>query len=250
MEKSTWKTAFTKSLPIMGSYLFVSMAYGLVMQEAGYSYLWSLLTSFTVYTGAFQFVLATFLSSGASILTVALTALFMNSRQFFYGLTFVDDFRHMGKRYPYMICTMTDETYAINCSMLSTTERDPHDTEGKSLTSKLSDKQRRDIMFLVAIFCRSSWMIGAVLGGILGQLIPIQIEGIDFCMTALFVTILIDQWRSTKMHLPALIGGGCGLLLLFLIGADRFMLPALILVSGLLLILQRKIEPEEGTNHE
>ena len=105
-------------------------------------------------------------------------------------------------------------------------------------------------MFLAAIFCRSSWMIGAVLGGILGQLIPIQIEGIDFCMTALFVTILIDQWRSTKMHLPALIGGGCSLLLLFLIGADRFMLPALILVSGLLLILQKKIEPEEGTNHE
>lgn len=117
--KEVLKQAFVKALPITGSYLFVSMAYGLTMQEAGLSWFWSLFTSLTVYTGAFQFVLVTFLSSGASILTIALTALFMNSRQFFYGLTFVEDFKKMGKRYPYMVHTMTDETYAVNCSMLS-----------------------------------------------------------------------------------------------------------------------------------
>lgn len=109
--KEVLKQAFVKALPITGSYLFVSMAYGLTMQEAGLSWFWSLFTSLTVYTGAFQFVLVTFLSSGASILTIALTALFMNSRQFFYGLTFVEDFKKMGKRYPYMVHTMTDETY-------------------------------------------------------------------------------------------------------------------------------------------
>lgn len=109
--KEVLKQAFVKALPITGSYLFVSMAYGLMMQEAGLSWFWSLFTSLTVYTGAFQFVLVTFLSSGASILTIALTALFMNSRQFFYGLTFVEDFKKMGKRYPYMVHTMTDETY-------------------------------------------------------------------------------------------------------------------------------------------
>ena len=109
--KEVLKQAFVKALPITGSYLFVSMAYGLTMQEAGLSWFWSLFTSLTVYTGAFQFVLVTFLSSGASILTIALTALFMNSRQFFYVLTFVEDFKKMGKRYPYMVHTMTDETY-------------------------------------------------------------------------------------------------------------------------------------------
>ena len=117
--KEVLKQAFVKALPITGSYLFVSMAYGLTMQEAELSWFWSLFTSLTVYTGAFQFVLVTFLSSGASILTIALTALFMNSRQFFYGLTFVEDFKKMGKRYPYMVHTMRDDTYAVNCSMLS-----------------------------------------------------------------------------------------------------------------------------------
>lgn len=238
--KEVLKQAFVKALPITGSYLFVSMAYGLTMQEAGLSWFWSLFTSLTVYTGAFQFVLVTFLSSGASILTIALTALFMNSRQFFYGLTFVEDFKKMGRRYPYMVHTMTDETYAVNCAMLSSEVIRDRNAE------KANDRKRRfDIMFYVALFSRISWMVGAVLGGILGQILPVKLEGIDFCMTALFITIAIDQWRSVKVHLPALAGFIGGVLLLLLIGKDYFLLPTLILVSGLLLICERKVEAHE-----
>lgn len=111
------KHAFIKSVPILCSYVFVSMAYGIMMEEAGFHWYYSLLISLTVYTGAFQFVLITFLSSGASILTIALTALLMNSRQTFYSLTFIDEFKKMGKRLPYMIHTMTDETYAVNLTL-------------------------------------------------------------------------------------------------------------------------------------
>lgn len=117
MNKTIIKYAFIKSLTIMCSYLFVSMAYGVMMEEAGFGWLYSLLISMTVYTGAFQFVLITFLSSGASLLTIMLTALLMNSRQIFYSITFLDDFRKMGKRKLYMIHTMTDETYAVNCTL-------------------------------------------------------------------------------------------------------------------------------------
>lgn len=41
-------------------------------------------------------------------------------------------------------------------------------------------------------------MAGAVAGGILGQLIPYKLEGIDFCMTALFVIILMEQLEKRK----------------------------------------------------
>lgn len=77
----------------------------------------SLLVSLTVYTGAFQFVLITFLSSGASLITIALTALLMNSRQSFYSITFLKEFKQMGRRKLYMTHTMTDETYAVNCTL-------------------------------------------------------------------------------------------------------------------------------------
>jgi 4-azaleucine resistance transporter AzlC len=200
------------------------MAYGIMMEEAGFHWYYSLLVSLTVYTGAFQFVLITFLSSGASVLTIALTAFLMNSRQTFYSLTFVEEFGHMGKRLPYMIHTMTDETYAVNCTLDETQEN------------------RDDIMFLVAFFSRCYWMIGAVAGGVLGQLIPFDLEGIDFCMTALFVIIFIDQWEKSKNHLPALLGIGISVLCLLLFGESNFMLPSLLLVSGILLFSKKQGE--------
>lgn len=227
MKRNTIKKAFIKSIPIMCSYLFVSLAYGIMMEEAGFHWYYSLLVSMTVYTGAFQFVLITFLSSGASILTVAVTAFLMNSRQTFYSLTFVEDFSKMGRRLPYMIHTMTDETYAVNCTL----EQD--------------EKDRSVIMFFVAFFSRCYWMLGAVAGGMIGQLIPFELKGIDFCMTALFVIIFIDQWEKSKKHLPAILGLTVSLVCLLLFGQERFMLPALIIVSGILLFTNRNEVKEE-----
>lgn len=219
---TTLKTAFVKSIPIFCSYVFVSMAYGMMMASAGFPWYDSLLVSLTVYTGAFQFVLITFLSSGASLITIALTALLMNSRQSFYSITFLKEFKQMGRRKLYMIHTMTDETYAVNCTL------------------DLPKKEKEDTMFLVALFSRCYWIVGSVLGGILGQIVPFDLTGLDFCMTALFFVIFIDQWEKAEKHTLALTGLGIGVICLLIFGENRFMLPALLIVSALLLLFQRK----------
>lgn len=219
---TTLKTAFVKSIPIFCSYVFVSMAYGMMMASAGFPWYDSLLVSLTVYTGAFQFVLITFLSSGASLITIALTALLMNSRQSFYSITFLKEFKQMGRRKLYMIHTMTDETYAVNCTL------------------DLPKKEKEDTMFLVALFSRYYWIVGSVLGGILGQIIPFDLTGLDFCMTALFFVIFIEQWEKAEKHTLALTGLGIGVICLLIFGENRFMLPALLIVSALLLLFQRK----------
>ena len=219
---TTLKTAFVKSIPIFCSYVFVSMAYGMMMASAGFPWYDSLLVSLTVYTGAFQFVLITFLSSGASLITIALTALLMNSRQSFYSITFLKEFKQMGRRKLYMIHTMTDVTYAVNCTL------------------DLPKKEKEDTMFLVALFSRCYWIVGSVLGGILGQIIPFDLTGLDFCMTALFLIIFIDQWEKAEKHTLALTGLGIGVICLLIFGENRFMLPALLIVSALLLLFQRK----------
>ena len=222
LRKEILKNAFIKSIPIMFSYLFVSMAYGIMMEEAGFKWYYSLFISMTVYTGAFQFLLITFLSSGASILTIALMAFLMNSRQVFYSLTFVDEFREMGKKMLYMIHTMTDETYAVNLTL---------DSKGK---------EKEDTMFLIALLSRCYWMIGAVTGGILGQVIPFDLKGIDFCMTALFIIIFIDQWEKADNHLPALAGLAVALICLITIGERNFILPSLLIISGMLLVVRKR----------
>lgn len=231
-ENKIFKAAIIKSIPIMCSYFFVSMAYGMMMQEAGFAWYYSLFTSLTVYTGAFQFVLITFLSSGASYLTIAVTALLMNSRQMFYSITFVEDFKRMGRRLPYMIHTMTDETYAVNC------------------TIKEQGKERDDMMFFVALISRVSWMAGAVAGGAIGQLIPFELKGIDFCMTALFIIIFIDQWEKAKTHFPAVCGIVVAVICLLIFGASAFMLPSLMIVSAILIVTGEKCtdkNPESET---
>ena len=218
MNRSAFRRAFRESVPILCSYLFISIAYGIMMNENGMPWFVSLLASVTVYTGAFQFVLITFLASGASLATVALTALLMSSRQLFYGITFLDEFRRMGRRKLYMIHSLTDETYAVDCSL-------PRDLP-----------ERKNVLFLVAVLSYAYWILGTLLGAALGQILPWNLEGIDFCMTALFVVILIQQWEKTSDHFPAILGGGMALICLLMLGPDRFMLPALLITSGILFV--------------
>lgn len=216
------KEAFTRSLPILCSYLFIAMAYGVLMSEKGFAWYVSLLISGAVYTGAFQFVLVTFLAAGTPVSVVALTALLMNSRQAFYSLSFVDEFRRMGRREPWMIFSMTDETYAVNCA----------------LPRELPD--RSDVAYYQAILSYLYWQAGTLCGALAGQVIPWDLTGIDFCMTALFVILLIDQWDKADSHLPSLCGAGIALVCLAIFGAGSFMLPALLATSAVLIVRNRK----------
>lgn len=156
------------------------------------------------------------------IVTIAVTALLMNSRQSFYSLSFLETFRKMGRKKFYMIHTMTDETYAVNCTI-----------EDK-------DENSRKEMFLVAFFSRCYWMFGAVMGGLIGQLIPFELNGIDFCMTALFIIIFIDQWEKADKHFPAITGILIAVIALLIFGQTAFMLPALVIVSGVLIFWNSK----------
>lgn len=215
--KEIIKKAFKQSIPIMCSYLFVSIAYGMMMNEAGFAWYVSLLVSFLIYTGAFQFLLITLLSGGTSLLTIGVTALLMNSRQLFYSLSFIDVFNKMKQKW-YMIFTMTDETYAVNYN--------------------LEAQDKEEVMFYVAFFSRCYWLVGTLLGAFLGKMIPFDLTGIDFCMTALFIIIFIDQLEKNKDHFPAVVGVVVAIVCLIVFGSQNFMLPSLIISSMILLVKQ------------
>lgn len=207
---------FKKTLPILCSYIFVGMAYGMTMEEAGYGWWTSICISAFIYTGAFQFLLVSLMSGGASLATVASSAFLMNSRQIFYSLTFLEEFRRTGRKLPYMIHTMTDETYAVNLS--------------------LPAENKEKIMFWVALLSWIYWIVGTAAGSIAGRLIPFDMEGIDFCMTALFIIIFLQQIKRTGDRTAAALGFASSIVCLILLGESRFMLPSLILSSGALLI--------------
>lgn len=214
--------AFAQSVPVMLGYLFLGIAFGLMLQDAGYSFWWALLSSVVIYAGSMQFVLVTLLTGGASLLYTAAMTLFVNGRHIFYGLSFIEKFRGMGKRYPYMVFSLTDETYSV--------------LYGLKTPEGLDEK---NISFMISLFDHIYWIIGSVLGAVIGQLITFDTTGVDFSMTALFVVIVLNQWMDSKEHRPAIIGGAVGIICLILIGAEGFLLPALTLTAAILMGVRR-----------
>ena len=182
MIKQTFKRAFKNSLPIMAGYLALGIGFGVLLQSKGYSFWWAILMSITIYAGAGQYAAVDLLSGGATLLTTAFMTLIINARHFFYGFSLLDRYNKIGKIKPYLIFGLTDETYSVNTSFSTVPENinEPH------------------ARFLISIFDHCYWIIGSVIGSLAGQIIPLDFEGIDFSMTALFVVIFIlAMWKCS-----------------------------------------------------
>lgn len=211
------KFAFKRTIPILLGYVTLGIAFGILLQQAGFGWLWALLISTVVYAGSMQFVMVTFLGGGISLLSVILMTLSVNSRHMFYGISFIEQFKTMGKARPYMIFSLTDETYSLFC--------------GTRIPSSLNQKK---IMLLMSSMNQCYWIIGSVLGNLIGNVIPFDTTGIDFAMTALFVVIFTEQWLAADSHVPTYIGLFSGIVCLIIFGPGSFVLPSLILAVALL----------------
>ena len=225
--------AFIRTLPVLCGYLFLGLAFGLLLQEGGYDLRWALLISTCVYAGSMQFVMLSFLGTDISLLSVALMTLSVNCRHVFYGLSMLSTYKGMGRVFPYMVFSLTDETYSLQISP-------------EPIPAGLDEKRVR---FFMSLLDQVYWVLGSTAGAALGQLLPFDMTGIDFAMTALFVVIFVDQWRAASSHLPAIVGVACALVFLLLLGADSFLLPALITACALLLALQAPITQKEAIRH-
>ena len=201
--------ALKLTVPVMCGYLFLGVAFGATLAQAGYGAVWALLISALVYAGSLQFVMVPFLVSGASLVTVFLTALMVNARHIFYGVSFIDRFRKMGKLRSYMIFSLTDETYSVFCG--------------------LQGEESDGLMLRVAAYDHLYWVTGSVAGALLAQGLPFDLTGIDFAMTALFIVICVERVMNRADRLPAVIGAACSVICLLVLGPDRFLAPALLL---------------------
>ncbi len=153
----------------------------------------------------------------------------------FAGFSLLDKYKGMGAVKPYLIFGLTDETYSVVCS------------------AQLDDTiSKRKYYFFLTALDHLYWITGCTLGAIIGGVLPFSNEGIDYAMTALFIVIMVEQWLSTKEHLPAILGVATTAVCLFAFGPDMFIIPAMTLIAFELVILRRKLdktqpEPDGGT---
>ena len=220
--------AFPFTLPVLTGFIFLGIAYGILMSGRGFGWYWILLTSIVVFAGALQFVGIGLLTAAFDPLYAFLIALSVNARHLFYGISMLEKFNETGKIKPYLIFGMCDETFSILC----TTEPPPN-------------IDRRAFMLSVTLLNQSYWIIGGVIGGLIGPLLTFDTYGIDFVMAAFFVVIFLNQWQTKKNRSPALIGLGLSTVSLMIFGADNFIIPAMILIVLCLTLFRAPLERGE-----
>ena len=208
--------------PVMAGYLVLGMGFGILLRTKGYGPLWAFCMSFFIYAGSMQYLTIDLLTGGASLIAAALTTLLVNARHLFYGISMVEGYKGMGKKKPYAIFALTDETYSLVC------QDEKHS----------SREERQTYAFWASLFNQIWWVSGSLIGAVLGQMIPFSVEGIDFALTALFVTVFVEQWLSTKDHASAIIGVAASVVCLLIFGADSFLIPAMAAIMLSLAVLR------------
>ena len=226
--KKLLKFAFVNTIPVMMGYLVLGFGFGIISQKNGYGIIWALAMSVFIYAGSMQYVAVSLLTSGASLIATAITTLMVNARHLFYGITMIEPYKKAGKKKPYLIFGLTDETYSLLCSGKAPEGLDFH---------KYS--------FFVTLFNQIYWIAGSMLGVLAGTLITFNTAGVDFAMTALFITIFVDQWRSTKNHLPAIIGVLASIVCLIIFGSDDFLIPTMTVITLILSLGRKHMDRQE-----
>ena len=232
MHKKALKTVFLDTVPVMTGYLFLGISFGILLQEAGYGLPWAFSMALFMYAGSAQFLSVSLLANHASILSSAIAVFLLNARHIFYGISLIDAYKDTGKKKPYLIFALTDETYSL------VTQNQP--PEGM---------KRHTYCFLVSLFDHIYWVAGCVIGSVAGNFIPISFEGIEFVLTALFVTLFTEQWLSNKNHFPAVVGVVSTVLCLVIFGKDIFLIPSMVLIAVLLTTTRKTGKrKEDGVN--
>lgn len=213
------KKAFGDTIPVLTGYLVLGFGFGIILKSNGYGIIHAFMMSFTIYAGSMQYVAINLITGGASLITIALTTLMVNARHLFYGVSMIDKYKDTGKRKPYLIFALTDETYSLVCA---------GDIPGVPV------EHRKDYYLLVSLFNHMYWITGSVIGAAIGSVVKFNSEGIDFALTALFLTVFLEQWLTTKRHSPAIIGVVASAVCLIIFGSEHFLIPAMLVIALLL----------------
>lgn len=223
------KAAFPLTLPICAAYLFLGFSFGIYFCSKGFSMWYPMLTALTVFAGSLEFFIANVMVGAFDPVFMFVMAVIINARHLFYGISMLEPYKNMGLAKLYLIFGLTDETYAINVSI-----NPPENVDKKAY------------YFFVTLLNHCYWLTGTTVGAFVGSNVEFNSKGLDFSLTALFITIVVNQWQSMDNHIPALIGLVVPTLCLIALGAKNFIPPAMLLILVIFIMMYRKEKSYEG----
>lgn len=221
---AVFRAAFQKTVPVMFGYVPIGIAFGFLLTQAGYHWIFAVLMSVFIYSGATQFLAIGFFSHNAAMVEIAATTLLLNLRHSFFGLSLIKKFSGIPRVKPYLVFALTDETYALLTAM-----------------DEPAPPSKARYYFFISILNQTYWVVGSLAGGLLGQAIKTNFKGMDFALTALFTVLVIEQYRKVRSFRPFLVAAITGIVCLMFVGS-QYMLLASIVTGTIILIFARKKE--------
>lgn len=195
------------------------------MNVSGFSFIYPMLMSLTIFAGSVEFVAVNMLLSEFNPLQTFLLTVMINARHLFYGISMLDKYKGKGIKKIYLIFGMCDETFSIN------------------YTAKVPESADEGwFYFFVTLLNHFYWFAGSTIGGIFGSLITFNTEGLDFVMTAMFVVIFLEQWMKEENHISSVSGLVISVICLVIFGQDNFIIPSMIAIFAFLTLLKKPIE--------
>lgn len=217
------KKAFIASIPVMAGYLVLAAGFGILMSTHGFQVIHAFFMSLFIYAGSLQYVAVQLLSDHAALATIGVTALLVNMRHVFYGISLIDRYKGAGWRKWYLMFALTDETYSL------------------IVADQEKGQDHHLYYFYISLLNHIYWLVGTIVGVIIGKMISFDTQGIDFVLTALFVTIVVDQIRVSRQINLLLIGLVVPVICLLIFGASHFLIPSLFALVIILLIFKERI---------
>lgn len=170
------------SVPVAMGYVPLGMVFGFLFVQAGAPWWLAITASLLVFAGAAQFMMVPMLAAGLPLASIAVATLVVNLRHVFYGLSLLDKLPKQAWARWYLVFALTDETYSVLTTL-------PPGTSTRQMVT-------------VALLNQGWWVLGTLLGALIGAQAQIALAGLDFALAALFAVLAVEQWRSADSAAP------------------------------------------------
>ncbi len=230
--KRAFRAAFIRTVPVLAGYIFIGITYGLYLNKSGLPLWYPLIMSSIIFSSSAELIAINLMGSGTfDPLNTLVITMITGARYVFYGIAMLDRYKGMGAKKPYLIGALADETFSLICQSVVT-----------------PDVDRGWFMFFVTLLDHFYWYFSTNVGSLLGSLVKLNVEGMDFVMIALFVIIFMNQWMNEKKHVSEYIGGLSSIVCAVIFGRDNFIIPAMVVIIVILTVFRKPMEKAADEN--
>lgn len=227
MNRKTLKAAFPYTVPVMAGYVFLGFAFGLLMISKDAPLWVPVLMSLAIYSGALEFAAVPFFFTAPDLIGSFVLGLLLSIRHIFYGIPMLEKYADAGKLKIPMIFWLTDETFSI-----SSTIDAPEDVD------------KTGFYAWIGLLDYLYWACGTTAGALFGNVVKLNLAGLDFALTALFIVLFIEQFKGREGKFGGMCGIGATVIALAIAGSGNMVPVALVIILTSLLVGRRWIDHE------